>query len=119
MQVKSGKLPGKGEFERLTGEDRAKNTITKTRNAGQNKKSFHLNRFGNILPYDAHRVRLRIRGDGDHDYINASWIGAGVIAAQGPTRESVDNFWLMVADEGVQNIVMLTRSEKGTSSKVL
>lgn len=114
LQVKFGKAPGKGEFERLLSEDRAKHIISKTRTDGQSQENFLLNRFGNILPYNDHRVKL-INGGSDRDYINASWIGHGqeYIAAQGPIESTVNDFWMMVAESRAQKIIMLTKTDRG------
>ncbi len=49
-------------------------------------RTAHLNRYGNILPYDKRRVVLRRQVGGNCDYVNASWVrgfdGARFIASQ-------------------------------------
>lgn len=76
------------------------------------------NRFRNVLPYDANRVRLS--DDADTDYINASHVRVDVgsadvesaicdyIVGQGPLPETTDDFWNMVWQTEVTVIVMLT-----------
>ena len=46
------------------------------RKVGQLPSNFRLNRFGNILPYDKHRVTLGGEDDDGGDfYVNASHVG--------------------------------------------
>lgn len=69
----------------------------------------HLNRYCNILPFDKNRVRLN-----NQDYINASFVVPPLaieptyIAAQGPLRHTVVDFWRMVVEQQVSVIVCLT-----------
>ena len=56
----------------------------------------HLNRYSNIVAYDAHRVKVAQYPENYHcDYINASWIASqrqstlDYIAAQGPVPASL------------------------------
>eukprot|EP00731_Ephydatia_muelleri_P018727 Em0011g767a len=73
------------------------------------------NRFCNILPYDASRVKLKeLNGIPGSDYINASYIDGYncqniYISTQGPTDETVNDFWRMVWEKRLGTIVMLTR----------
>lgn len=84
------------------------------------------NRYNNILPYDDTRVvlsNLNLIECGD--YINASYLydvgdaknnfGGVVIAAQGPTPNTKDDFLRMLADERLQikRIIMLTNLNEG------
>nr|XP_026696396.1 uncharacterized protein LOC100178651 isoform X2 [Ciona intestinalis] len=67
------------------------------------------NRYVNVYPSDNARVVLQ----GDQDYINASYIDSygmpkKFIAAQGPTRDTVVDFWNMIWEQNCQIIVMLT-----------
>ncbi|XP_071139570.1 receptor-type tyrosine-protein phosphatase epsilon-like isoform X21 [Mytilus edulis] len=82
------------------------------------------NRYKNIYAYDHSRVVLQPEvidsEDGssyttvdNSDYINASYFDGyqdprAYIACQGPTDEMVDDFWRMVWQLRIQNIVMLT-----------
>ncbi|KAI0983240.1 hypothetical protein GJ496_008545, partial [Pomphorhynchus laevis] len=70
------------------------------------------NRYANILSYDHTRVVLP-GSDGD-DYINANYIDGfkipkHYIATQGPLPTTFADFWLMVWNEDVRVIVMLTK----------
>lgn len=72
------------------------------------------NRYLNIVPYDFNRVRL---AGGHGDYVNASLVespkselpGWSFIAAQGPLRSTLEDFWKMVFQQQCPAIVMLTR----------
>ncbi|XP_071097868.1 uncharacterized protein [Haliotis cracherodii] len=77
----------------------------------ENKKR---NRFLALFPYDASRVVLSPDGDATCDYIHASYVQgfhetSVFIAAQGPNNVTVDDFWRMIWQENVSQIVMLTR----------
>nr|XP_036856157.1 receptor-type tyrosine-protein phosphatase beta isoform X1 [Manis javanica] len=78
------------------------------------------NRYNNILPYDASRVKLSSVDDEPcSDYINASYIPGNsfrreYIATQGPLPGTKDDFWKMAWEQNVHNIVMVTQCvEKG------
>uniref|UniRef100_A0A667ZM29 protein-tyrosine-phosphatase n=1 Tax=Myripristis murdjan TaxID=586833 RepID=A0A667ZM29_9TELE len=78
------------------------------------------NRYNNILPYDSTRVKLSyVDDDPCSDYINASYIPGNnfrreYIATQGPLPGTKDDFWKMVLEQNVHNIVMVTQCvEKG------
>ncbi|XP_055795524.1 receptor-type tyrosine-protein phosphatase beta-like isoform X2 [Salvelinus fontinalis] len=78
------------------------------------------NRYNNILPYDLTRVKLSyVDDDPCSDYINASYIPGNnfrreYIATQGPLPGTKDDFWKMVWEQNVNNIVMVTQCvEKG------
>ncbi|KAI9518090.1 hypothetical protein NQZ68_040211 [Dissostichus eleginoides] len=78
------------------------------------------NRYNNILPYDSTRVKLSfLEDDPCSDYINASYIPGNnfrreYVATQGPLPGTKDDFWRMVWEHGVHNIVMVTQCvEKG------
>uniref|UniRef100_A0A3B3Q3V9 protein-tyrosine-phosphatase n=1 Tax=Paramormyrops kingsleyae TaxID=1676925 RepID=A0A3B3Q3V9_9TELE len=75
------------------------------------------NRYVDILPYDKNRVQLSSSAHGS-DYINASFIDGykepnKYISAQGPTNETVADFWRMVWEQQSSIIVMVTRCEEG------
>ena len=79
------------------------------------------NKFIDTLPYDKSRVILMQEGNSViSNYINASYIpGLYVhhtfIAAQGPKSATVEDFWRMVVEHEVENIVMVTNLyEAGT-----
>uniref|UniRef100_A0A673HG49 protein-tyrosine-phosphatase n=1 Tax=Sinocyclocheilus rhinocerous TaxID=307959 RepID=A0A673HG49_9TELE len=72
------------------------------------------NRYSNVLPYDASRVKLSMCGSPFDDYINANYIPGynsrkEFIAAQGPLPVTVNEFWRMVWEKNVYTIVMLTK----------
>lgn len=78
------------------------------------------NRYNNILPYDSTRVKLSyLEDDPCSDFINASYIPGNnfrreYIATQGPLPGTKDDFWRMVWEHDVYNIVMVTQCvEKG------
>uniref|UniRef100_A0AAQ5ZPN6 protein-tyrosine-phosphatase n=1 Tax=Amphiprion ocellaris TaxID=80972 RepID=A0AAQ5ZPN6_AMPOC len=78
------------------------------------------NRYNNILPYDSTRVKLSyLEDDPCSDYINASYIPGNnyrreYIATQGPLPGTKDDFWRMVWEHCVYNVVMVTQCvEKG------
>ncbi|XP_078481033.1 receptor-type tyrosine-protein phosphatase eta-like isoform X2 [Ciona intestinalis] len=79
------------------------------------------NRYTNILPYDATRVKLSaIDDEQGTDYINANFIpGIGnrqreYIATQGPLPGTKEDFWRMVWEQNSRNIVMVTQTvERG------
>ncbi|XP_045479500.1 uncharacterized protein LOC123684325 isoform X2 [Harmonia axyridis] len=82
------------------------------------------NRFPNILPYDHTRVKLQIlKGKKGNDYINANYIKGyknckAFIAAQGPKSLTINDFWHMVWQENVKNIIMLVNLEESGVKKV-
>ncbi|XP_025107080.1 receptor-type tyrosine-protein phosphatase kappa-like [Pomacea canaliculata] len=90
---------------------------------GSQKENHYKNRFNTILPYDFNRVVLeKVKGDNSSDYINASFITGykrdkAYIAAQGPRNNTVDDFWRMVWQENVTQIIMLTNALENGKSK--
>ncbi|XP_065921950.1 receptor-type tyrosine-protein phosphatase mu isoform X1 [Magallana gigas] len=77
------------------------------------------NRFKTTFPYDHSRIVLENQTS---DYINANFIDGlrqkdEYIATQGPLPSTVDDFWLMIWQENVVQIVMLTNLKEGTKKK--
>ena len=74
--------------------------------------------------YDTTRVRLRAV-DPDvpgSDYINANFVDGysyqnAYIACQGPLSNTIEQFWMMVLQEKVQTIVMLTNLHENNRIK--
>eukprot|EP00045_Choanoeca_perplexa_P018245 m.283658 g.283658 ORF g.283658 m.283658 type:complete len:2430 (-) comp17761_c0_seq9:2565-9854(-) len=70
-----------------------------------------LNRYKDVLPFDAHRVMLGADG-----YINASHLELPVapsvvqqaIMAQGPLKDTCQHFWQMVFEQEVNVVIMVT-----------
>ena len=71
------------------------------------------NRDFKLIPYDHNRVKLRQSNSiKPSDYINASYIRAPVIdrmflVAQAPMDNTVNEFWQVVSEQNVSNIVRL------------
>ncbi|XP_070192173.1 receptor-type tyrosine-protein phosphatase mu-like isoform X2 [Littorina saxatilis] len=97
--------------------------LTKPHDTGAKDENYYKNRFKSILPYDDTRVVLHGDPDpGSSDYINASCVAGlhsskAYIAAQGPNRNTVRDFWKMVWQEQVTRIVMLTNVKEGKKKK--
>ncbi|WAR11909.1 LAR-like protein [Mya arenaria] len=80
----------------------------------QKKENISKNRYKGIYPYDDSRVK--VRGSGGSDYINASFVDGykkpkQYIATLGPTSQQLGNFslfWKMIWQQRVEKIVMLT-----------
>nr|XP_034322075.1 receptor-type tyrosine-protein phosphatase epsilon-like isoform X2 [Crassostrea gigas] len=86
---------------------------------GKLPENLSKNRFKYIFPYDHSRVILANRS---RDYINANYIDglkkkSQFIACQGPTPNTLVDFWSMVWQERVDQIVMLTNLKEGTRTK--
>ncbi|XP_056018914.1 receptor-type tyrosine-protein phosphatase kappa-like isoform X9 [Ostrea edulis] len=72
------------------------------------------NRYGNIIAYDHSRVVLKpMNGDVHDDYTNANYIegykrSKAYIAAQGPTKSTMNDIWRIVWEEKSKTVIMLT-----------
>ena len=72
------------------------------------------NRFKQMYPYDQSRVILsKINEDPNSDYINAShipgfYVKEKFIAAQAPKENTLEDFWRMIIENNIINIVMVT-----------
>ena len=76
------------------------------------------NRCRTIVPFDSNRVVLQtLRSQEGSNYINASYIDGyhaknTFIATQGPTKETVADFWRMVLEQECSIVVMLSNLEE-------
>nr|XP_022307014.1 receptor-type tyrosine-protein phosphatase alpha-like [Crassostrea virginica] len=88
---------------------------------GKRQENLPKNRFRTTLPYDHSRVVLK--GNANlSDYINACYIHGTskpnqYIASQGPKDNTLDDFWKMIWQENVTQIVMLTNIKEGVKIK--
>ncbi|XP_059809461.1 receptor-type tyrosine-protein phosphatase H-like isoform X2 [Hypanus sabinus] len=88
--------------------------IEQSKEVSQLSENRSKNRYTNIFPYDAARVKLSPqRGSSSSDYINASYmpgynVEKAFIAAQGPLPHTVADFWQMIWEQKSRVIVMLT-----------
>lgn len=80
------------------------------------------NRYIDILPYDD--TRVSINGNPESDYINASYVHIGMpphsysfVCSQGPLPQTIEDTWLMVLEQQIRVIVMLTSLEEGGRRK--
>jgi protein tyrosine phosphatase len=79
---------------------------------GRLPENFPKNRYKNTIAYDDTRVVLEYN-DEEGDYINANYVNGydtpkAFIATQAPLPTTVQDFWLMICQEKVTTIVMLT-----------
>ncbi|XP_059481022.1 receptor-type tyrosine-protein phosphatase C-like isoform X2 [Neocloeon triangulifer] len=85
-----------------------------------NKKK---NRYANLAAYDSTRIILKHDPhDENADYINANYVDGfqrpnAYIATQGPKTQTVNDFWCMIWQEKVTQIVMVTNIEESGKIK--
>ncbi|XP_056002216.1 receptor-type tyrosine-protein phosphatase alpha-like [Ostrea edulis] len=88
-------------------------------NNGKLPENITKNRFKTTFPYDHSRIQLKTTPS---DYINANFIH-GVermneyIASQGPKQNTLSDFWTMIWQENVRQIIMLTNLREGNKAK--
>ncbi|XP_056003710.1 receptor-type tyrosine-protein phosphatase T-like [Ostrea edulis] len=81
------------------------------------------NRFKTIFLYEHSRVVLEEKWNpSDNDYINASYIkdndgNARFIAAQGPKKTTIKDFWRMMWQGNIKTVVMLTNIVENGKNK--
>lgn len=80
------------------------------------------NRYMNVRPIDATRVKLSHSGQLGGDYINANYVSGWqrqgrYIATQGPIQGTIHDFWRMVWEEKTGVIVMVTKLLEGQKLK--
>jgi len=91
-----------------------------TNDASLRRSNSSLNRYPNVSAYDHSRVRL---SHNDEDiYINANLVKAPeaerhYILSQGPLKETVDDFWLMIFQYNCPTIVMLCNCWENNMNK--
>lgn len=90
--------------------------------AGKLSVNRQKNRDQKTLPYDHSRVILRRYVGTVCDYINANYISGAernneYIAAQGPFETTLAEFWEMVCQDQIQQIIMLTNLTEGKQVK--
>ncbi|XP_064626628.1 receptor-type tyrosine-protein phosphatase F-like isoform X2 [Lineus longissimus] len=78
------------------------------------RANMNKNRYQNVLSYDHSRVILQMDDPVESDYINANFIKdhegkVAYIATQGPKATTASDFWLMVWQQEVVEIVMLAK----------
>ncbi|XP_074241175.1 receptor-type tyrosine-protein phosphatase C isoform X2 [Saimiri boliviensis] len=125
--------PLEAEFQRLPSY-----RSWRTQHIGNQEENKSKNRNSNVIPYDFNRVPLKheleMSKESEHDsdessdddsdseeaskYINASfvmsyWKPEVMIAAQGPLKETIGDFWQMIFQRKVKAIVMLTELKHG------
>ncbi|XP_072589536.1 receptor-type tyrosine-protein phosphatase C isoform X1 [Vulpes vulpes] len=125
--------PLEAEFQRLPSY-----RSWRTQHVGNQEQNKSKNRNSYIIPYDFNRVPLKheleMSKESEHDsdessdddsdseetsrYINASfvmsyWKPEVMIAAQGPLKETIGDFWQMIFQRKVKVIVMLTQLKDG------
>ncbi|XP_021532839.2 receptor-type tyrosine-protein phosphatase C isoform X3 [Aotus nancymaae] len=125
--------PLEAEFQRLPSY-----RSWRTQHIGNQEENKSKNRNSNVIPYDFNRVPLKheleMSKESEHDsdessdddsdseeaskYINASfimsyWKPEVMIAAQGPLKETIGDFWQMIFQRKVKAIVMLTELKRG------
>uniref|UniRef100_A0A914Q2T8 Protein tyrosine phosphatase n=1 Tax=Panagrolaimus davidi TaxID=227884 RepID=A0A914Q2T8_9BILA len=79
------------------------------------------NRYGNVVCNDETRVVLSWPPNNPNDYIHANWVyirgEKKYICTQGPTLETMEDFWRMVFQEKCKGIVMLTETMESGKAK--
>ncbi|XP_053395795.1 uncharacterized protein LOC123524141 [Mercenaria mercenaria] len=107
-------LPGDVERERFRKEfENLPRGMTKKHSEAMKLQNRGKNKYKNLYAYDETRVVLKKNSRHNSDYINASFVHGfsevkAYIASQGPTKETIEDFWRMIWQEKCSKIVMLT-----------
>ncbi|CAL4062105.1 unnamed protein product, partial [Meganyctiphanes norvegica] len=107
-------------FQRLHDKSQHKFTFAATKPFNKPK-----NRYETILPFDDTRVKLELKENGPKgsDYINANYIifpdtsALKFIATQGPLENTINDFWRMIWENNVYDIVILCNLQENGESK--
>ncbi|XP_056002719.1 receptor-type tyrosine-protein phosphatase mu-like isoform X1 [Ostrea edulis] len=89
----------------------------------QRPENVSKNRFKTTFPYEHSRVVLEEKWNpSDNDYINANYIkdndgNARFIAAQGPKKTTLKDFWRMMWQGNIKTVVMLTNIVENGKNK--
>lgn len=107
------KLLGK-KFEEILKQTEDEESLLSNYTSALLPKNYVKNRYSNVLPFE--RTRVHLKTFEGSDFINANWVdglsentGKAYIATQGPTDQTLPEFWLMVWETNVFIIVMLTK----------
>ncbi|CAG9838351.1 unnamed protein product [Diabrotica balteata] len=98
--------------------------LIKPHSVGSTSENKIKNRYKNLVAYDHSRVKLkRSPGDNQSDYINANYIDGyrqrrAYIATQGPKANTLTDFWMMVWQKNVRDIIMLANIYENGKKKV-
>ncbi|KAE9000438.1 hypothetical protein PF004_g14310 [Phytophthora fragariae] len=74
----------------------------------QTKATKTKNRYRDVLPFEATRVKLQSYGKPGDDYVNANHLDGGYIACCAPVPAAIRDFWHMVWQCDVHVVLMLT-----------
>lgn len=92
-------------------------------NASVTPSNAGLNRYKNIVAYDATRATIKKNSaNKNNDYINANWVpghqrARGYLATQGPVPDSFNAHWQLVWESGIETIVMVTNEIENNALK--
>ncbi|XP_050510291.1 tyrosine-protein phosphatase 69D-like isoform X2 [Diabrotica virgifera virgifera] len=111
-----------GEFQRQ--HELFPKGLLKPHSVGSTAENKIKNRYKNLVAYDHSRVKLkRSSGDNQSDYINANYIDGyrqrkAYIATQGPKANTLTDFWMMIWQKNVRDIIMLANIYENGKKKV-
>ncbi|XP_028968584.1 tyrosine-protein phosphatase non-receptor type 3 [Galendromus occidentalis] len=101
--------------------------LRQTHSASRAPGNVEKNRYSDIVAYDSTRVLLTPNEfNGQSDYINANHVNMTLtgsntvyryIATQGPKSSTVSDFWQLILEQGIRQIVMLTTLQEGDMIK--